>query len=456
MALDFKTLFTQMFTQLFRLGGCGKMSDKKKKESIGPGIEEKKNKAGETVSYKFRCCVARDEQYKQIWRTCTISKDDPRLEGLTPKKLKDELNSIKHEWDKQQKADYEKNHSKTDKARITFKEFVTDHWMKDHVIPGHTPSSIQFFQYTSDKAIQYFGDKKKLKDIDTESVKRYLNYLRETPTDTGERFAPVSIKHFYGTLRNILKYAKRLKYIDSDPTEDLAPNEKPHREKKDVDFLKPEEAARFLKCLEAETLYWQCLINVMLITGLRRGEAIALQWQDINSKNLELSVVRNVTLDKNSETGLNVGKTKTGECRTVPISARLEKMLSNLKEEREIQLSPKDENGNIITRVTLHGTSYIFCSSDPYRPIRPDSVTTKVKRFVTKNNLQNLSPHDLRHSAATLAILSGASLKAVQALLGHKYAETTMQAYLGVTKEAKRECVDGTEGLLFQKAENQK
>lgn len=432
------------------------MSKKDEKRSIhnpGKGIETKYNGKREITGFKFRCCVGRDEQYKQIWRTCTISRDDPQFEELPfgGKKYIDKLLSIKYTWDEKQKDEFERNHNKTEKNKITFKEFVSDHWMKDHVIPDHTPSSIQFFRYTSDKAVQYFG-KKKLKDIDTEAVKRYLNYLRTTPTDTGDPFSASSIKHFFGTLRNILRYAKRLKYIDYDPTEDLAPSEKPRREKKDIVFLSPDEAARFLQCLQSEKLYWQCLINIMLISGLRRGEAIALQWQDLDSKKLELSVVRNVTLDKNSETGFNIGKTKTGESRIVPISSRLEKLLTSLKDERERQLSPKDENGEITTRITLPGTSFIFCGSDPYKPIRPDSVTTKVRRFVEKNNLKNVSPHDLRHSAAALALEAGTDLKAIQELLGHKDPETTMRFYAGVTEESKRRTIEGTEKLLFPSA----
>lgn len=410
-------------------------------------IETRKNKAGEIISYRFRACIARDEQYNQVWRTCTI----PRPEGLTPVKERKEVERQADAWEQEQKEEYERNHAKSDKAKITFKEFVTAHWMQDHVIPDHTPSSIKFFEYTSNKALEYFGDRKKLRDIDTESVKRYLNYLRTTPTDTGEPFSASSIKHFFGTLRNILRYAKRLKYIDSDPTEDLAPSEKPHRENKPIDFLKPNEASRFLKCLEDEPLYWKCMFNVMLIAGLRRGEACALQWRDVDSNKLELSIVRNVTIDKNGENGLSIGKTKTGESRVVPISARLEKMLSDLKEEREYQLSPKDENGTVVTPITLAETSYIFCGPDPFRPIRPDSVTTKVKRFVTKNNLPDVSPHDLRHSAAALALEAGTDLKAIQELLGHKDPETTMRFYAGVTEEAKRRSVEGTESLLFQK-----
>lgn len=417
------------------------MADKKT-SSIGPGIEEKKNKDGKIISFKFRCCVGRDDQYKQVWRTVTISADDPRLDGLTPAKLKKTLNTMKAEWDQEQKEEYSKNHSKADKARITFTAFTREHWMKDHVIPDHTPSSIQFFQYTSDKAVEYFGDKKKLRDIDTEAVKRYLNYLRTTPTDTGEPFSPTSVKHFFGTLRNILRYAKRLKYIDSDPTEDLAPSEKPHREKKQIDFLAPQDAARFLDCLEKETLFWQCMFNIMLVSGLRRGEACGLQWRDLDSKNLELSVIHNVTLNKGSETGFNIGKPKNSETRIVPISSRICLLLLRLKQEQEQRLN-----------VSLMPNAFIFSNvDDPYKPIRPDSVTTKVRRFVEKHHFSNIisSPHDLRHSSASLLLEAGTDLKTVQQILGHADPETTMRYYAGITEAAKRRSVEGTERILSE------
>lgn len=421
-------------------------ANEEEKAKKGKGkIIANKNKKGEVISYRIRVCVGRDDQYKQVWRTCTI----PRPEGLTPAKERKEVERQADAWEQAQKDEYEKNHVKTDKARITFADFTREHWMKDHVMPGHTPSSVKFFEYTSDRAITYFGEKKKLREIDTEAVKKYLNYLKTPLTDEGEAFSATSQKHFFGTLRNILRYAKRMGYIDQDPTENLAPGEKPHREKKQIDFLTPQDAARFLDCLEKEPLFWRTMLNIMLISGLRRGEACGLQWQDLDSEKMELHVERNVTLDKNSETGFNVGKPKNSESRIVPISSRICTLLQNLKKQREYDLSEKDENGIVTVQVLLMPDSYIFSNvEDPYKPIRPDSITTKVKRFVEKNDLPPVSPHDLRHSCAALALEAGTDLKAVQELLGHADPETTMRYYAGVTEARKRKSVEGTENIL--------
>lgn len=65
-----------------------------------------------------------------------------------------------------------------------------------------------------------------------------------------------------------------------------------------------------------------------------------------------------------------------------------------------------------------------------------------------RHNLPNVSPHDLRHTAATLALEGGADLKQVQQLLGHKDPATTMRFYTGVTEEAERRTVQGIESVL--------
>lgn len=403
-------------------------------------IVPKKDKAGNIRSYKFMVCVGRDEQYKQIWRTTTVKRPD----GMTPAREKKEVERQADEWARAQQAEFDRTQSKVDKDKITFETFVTEHWMKDHVLDGeHTPSSVSFFRYMSNDLIAYFGPKKKLKQIDVETVKRYLKYLnKEAKTKSGDPLSATTKQHHFSTLRNILEYARRLHYIEEDPCRDLSQKEKPRREKKKVDFLTPDQAARFMACLEEEPLYWQCLMNVLITTGLRRGEAIALQWGDLDTKNLELSVVRNVTLDKDAPGGLHVGKTKTGESRVVPISARLCSMLQQFKREQEERY-----------QAHLLPLSFVFCNElDPYKPIRPDSVTKHVRKFVEANKLPNMSPHDLRHTAASLALEAGADLKDVQTLLGHKDASTTLSFYVGVSEEKQRRTVEGIESLITKNA----
>lgn len=398
-------------------------------------VEIRKNKAGEIISYRVRACVARDEDYKQVWRSCTI----PRPEGLTPARERKEVQRQADAWEQEQKAAYQQGHKKQSRDRITFEEFVRAHWWSDHVLDGeHTPSTIAFYENMSNDLVSYFGVKKRLNQIDAEAVKRYIGYLRkDARTKKGEPYSASTIQHHYKTLVNILDYARRLHYIPANPCSDLAPKEKPHKESKPIDFLDSTQAREFLHHLEAEPLYWQALENVLITTGLRRGEAVGLQWGDISADALTITVNRNVSIDKGAAEKYHIGKPKGKVSRTVPLSRRVYGLLMQLKAEQS------ERYGALLPK------AFIFCRvEDPYTPCYPTEPTRWQKKFIKRHNLQNVSPHDLRHTAATLALEGGADLKQVQELLGHKDATTTMQFYAGVSKEQQRRTVEGIEKLI--------
>ncbi len=402
-------------------------------------IKEYRDKAGNVFSYQIRACLGRDEQYRQIWRTCTI----PRPEGLTPAKERKEVKRLADAWEEAQIAEYKRTHEKTSKESITLHDFVISHWWPDHVMDGsHTPSSISFYKNMSDDILSYFGKKKRLAQIDAEAVKRYIKYLNTTATTKGGNpLSTTTIVRHYQTLRNILNYALRFGYLKDDPCIRLSVKDKPRKESKEIDFLAPKDAQRFMLALENEPLFWRCLMNVLITCGLRRGEAVGLQWGDIDADRHELRVSRNVTVDKNSPDKVHIGSTKTGESRTVPLSPRVYALLRAFKAEQEEKYA-----------AALMPTAFIFCSAEnAYKPLYPTEPTRWQSKFVKRNNLPRVSPHDLRHTAATLALESGADLKQVQQLLGHKDPATTMQFYAGVTEEGQRRTVEGIESILAAK-----
>lgn len=324
------------------------------------------------------------------------------------------------------------------KASLTLDNFIQQHWWPDYVQDGiHTPNSIAFYNYMSKDIITYFGAIK-LRQIDAESVKRYLGYLnKDARTKQGKPYSAATIQHHYKCLVNILEYARRLHYIPANPCDDLSPKEKPHRDNKRIVFLDSEQAQKFILCLESEPLFWRTFENILITTGMRRGEAIGLQWGDINAEKLTLTISRNVTIDKNSPSKLHIGDTKGKEIRTIPLSLRVYIMLMELKAEQI------ERYGCVMPR------SFIFCrKGKPHMPLYPTEPTRWQRKFVKRHELENVSPHDLRHTAASLALESGADLKQVQELLGHKDPSTTLQFYTGITEKTQRRTVEGIESML--------
>ena len=487
-------------------------------------IENKSKTTGKVISYKFMVCVGRDNDGKQVWRTKTVKRPEELTDKqLESKKWRDDLQKQFDTWAEGKKREYDGDPLSVDLDKLTFADFVKDHWLAYFVHDGsHKPKSVEFYEYTAANIVDYFGDNIKLRQVNLARVKAYIKYLNtearsksivlEPVTDItvtenddgsalvewktnsadmgytiyrrgtkekyakklseikestfldaehstvkpcryivkrrivqeGEPYNKTTIKHHFNTLRNILEYAARLHYIDADPCKDLGVKEKPKSKKTEIEFLPSKTAYRFIQALDEEPLYWRCYFNIVITTGLRRGEALALQWRDIDHDKMIIHVERNVTRDTNSENHRHVGETKSEEKADVPMMPRVSEMIKALQKEQEEKYDIK---------ILPNSTAFLFCAADDiYKTAYPTEPTRMMRKITQRHNLPSVSPHDLRHTAATLALEAGANLKQVQTLLRHKDPATTMLYYAGVSEEIQRQTVQGIESLITKTA----
>lgn len=424
-------------------------------------INANTDKSGKIISYRFRCCVGRDEADKQIWRSTTI----PRPDGLTPAKEKKEVDRLADEWEQKQRQQYElekQGRTRVDKDKMTLDKFITDHWIRKHVHNGkHTPSTISFFTYMGNDIKDYFNDKHpglKLAQINREDILDYLRWMQtEAKTKQGKPYGATTIQHHFSTLRNILEYATYTDYLTEDPCTKLKPEDRPRRENKDVVFLDSEEAIEFLSYLDSEKekdywktpaklLYWKTLIYALIYTGVRRGELVGLQWGDFNRKYKYLQVQRNITIDTSKgkeappEEKIHIGPTKGKQNREQFLSDDLFDMLVEFKKIQDKEYG------------TLLPTAYIFCrENNPYLPLYPTEPTRLLKKYIKRHNLPDISPHDLRHTSGSLLVEAGGSEKEVQEHLGHQDAATSSRFYIGVKKKTMKKSENRIQNLLKKK-----
>lgn len=434
-------------------------------------ITEVKNKRGELTGYKFAVAVdyiktetapdpeapdKKKHKYRQVWRTTTVA----RPEGLTPTKELKAVQRLADEWEEKTREQYElekRGAAPTDKA--TLSEFINNVWIPKHVKNGtHTPSTIAFFTYMSNDIKDYFTAKwgnPKVSDIDRLMVLDYLRWMKtEAKTKRGTPYGATTIQHHFSTLRNICEFAKYIGYLKDDPCTSLRAEDRPHRKSYEIDFMSKEEALKFLAALESDKekahwnddanyLYWQTLVNVLIRMGLRRGELAGLQWGDYDKKNLILIIRRNVTIDTSSkgesdpDKKIHIGPTKGKESRILPVPRSVAGLLDKLKESQDKRYG------------TLLPNAYIFCRSDaPYMPMYPTEPTRLLKKFNKRHGLRDVSPHDLRHTAASLAKAGGADMKDIQALMGHKDVATSQRFYVGITLDTQRNTAEAIDNLL--------
>lgn len=380
-----------------------------------------KTKDKKIISYKFRTCLGRDENGKQIFK-CTTWTPPPDLTNTKSRKAAKAAadaweNKVKQEYLLNQIIKQEERTAAAPEVSYTFDSFVNEVWFPLCVRDGsHRPSTVAMYAHILDVILPHF-EGIPLQEITGIKITQYLRWLRnDYRTKYGKPLSDKTIKHHYNLLGMIFGYAEKQDIIIKNPMRKVAP---PKVEKKSVDALSPEDAERFFIALRECELDFQCLMHLLITTGLRRGEACGLQWSDIDFKNATISVNRSVTYTP--ESGIVVSKPKTAtSIRTIPAMHSTMQLLWQLKREQQ--------RNHPYTVLKL---AFVFPSLEsPFIARDPNNITRKMRRFIKRAGLPNVSPHDLRHSCATLLLSSGADIKSVQQILGHADASTTLNYYV--------------------------
>jgi len=183
-----------------------------------------------------------------------------------------------------------------------------------------------------------------------------------------------------------------------------------------INVLDADEASRLLD-IASSTVYYP-LFAMLLYTGLRRGEAIALRWKYIDLIRLELNVVESAYRIR-KEFIIKEPKSLHSR-RAVSLSPSLAALLLEYREEQEFM---RKQMGN-----TLTDEDFVFSWPDG-RPLDPDVVTKAFQRIAGQAGLTNIRLHDLRHTHATLMLKAGVHPKIVSERLGHANIGITLDTY---------------------------
>ncbi len=393
-------------------------------------ITERK-KDGKVIAFKFVACIGRDSDGKRICKGITWRPP----EGLTYAKARKLAEAEAYRWEQElrcgegsafQQGQFSLPHSAPCEVvqaveevpeEETFRYFAEQVWMPLKVIAGGArPSTIAMYRFMMRVSLPVLGAKR-LKDITAVDIMRYLQYLRdEYRAPDGRTLSEKSIKHHYDILRIIFNYAEKQEAIEKNPIKKV---DAPKTVKRPVEALSQEQAKTFFRALNGCKLEYRCMMLLMATTGIRRGECLGLQWQDFDFQNNTLSIVRNVTYTK--ESGTMVAEPKTPcSIRTIPLMEGVKAYLLMLRQEA-VRNHPYE---NIESAFLFEGKENAFTPRDP------NTATRKISAFMKSIGLPGISPHDLRHTCATLLLENGADIKSVQEILGHADASTTLNFYV--------------------------
>lgn len=205
----------------------------------------------------------------------------------------------------------------------------------------------------------------------------------------------------HGVLSGIMTDAVKARRLASNPARGV--EGLPRKTTRRHVYLSADDVHR----LAAESGEYRPLVYVLALCGLRWGEAIALRVGDVEFLKRRLTVADNAV-----QLGVDhaVGQTKGRKIRSVPVPSFVLDELAPLCADKVAD-------------------DLVFPGPDGKYLPRPKSTRGWFESAVKRAKVQRITPHDLRHTAASLAISAGVNVLALQRMLGHKSAKVTLDTY---------------------------
>ncbi len=405
------------------------------------------------ISYKIVVSMGYDINGKKLRQTTTFIPDA----SLTPKQK--EKAALKYALDFEEKV---RTGNLLDGNKIKFKTF-TEKWFKDYADNRLEQTTLEsYHDYLNWYILAEIGNMN-MSDIKPLHLQQFYTKLSETPTKrTGKLLSSSTIKKIHALISSIMNIALKWNVIDSNPCTRVFLPKQDTNTKVDNCFTF-EQCEIFLNALEKEypvkisahtnkhqngTIYavsdytqkhriptqYKIFFQMPLFRGFRRGELIALSWNDIDFEHNLVYITKSAAKTRNGQI-TKAPKSKTSN-RTVNLpDFVMIKLKQYHKEYKLLQMQlgsqwATDENGKRL--------EYIFIQWNG-KQMDLDSPTHKFKEIIEMHNKnvddfnlklpKDVSLHGLRHTSASLLISQNTDVQTVSHRLGHSSANVTLNIY---------------------------
>lgn len=266
----------------------------------------------------------------------------------------------------------------------------------------------------------------------------------ETVADSGAN-GSTQIRYFQ-VMNTCLRHAVKKDHIERNPMEKV---DRPKKAKFHAAFYSKDEIKLLLECAKDDP----CYIPILLATfyGMRRSEALGLQWSSVDFENDRIHIDHKAYEEsKDGKIVVLITKEMKTESsrRTLPLIPFVKKALLEHKAKQE-------EFRKVFKKAYSKEWKNCVCVNPTGEIFRPEYLTSHFRKFLASNHLRHIRLHDLRHSCASLLVAEGVSMKQVQLWLGHSTFSTTADIYAHLNSHALDESADCIAGLLSPEKEEE-
>lgn len=322
-----------------------------------------------------------------------------------------------------------------DKPTITtYKELVALWWesYKNTIKPNSQQSMEGIVRL---HILPVFGDYK-LDKLTTPVIQQQVNKWADK-ANKGEKGAYANYSFLNNINRRILQYGVTMQAIQHNPARDVIIPRKQQNKEHRVKFFSNQELKQFLDYLDSldlssyENLFDYVLYKTLLASGCRIGEALALEWSDIDLKKGIISISK--TLNRYQET--NTPKSKAG-LREIDIDKDTVSLLKQYKKRQQVQSWQLGRSEGIV--FTPFTTKYAYACL----------LRKRLQGHFKNAGVPDISFHGFRHTHATIMLYAGIEAKDLQYRLGHSNISMTLNTYVHATKEGAKKAVSIFEAAI--------
>jgi integrase len=335
-----------------------------------------------------------------------------------------------------------------DGKSLKFSEF-TEIWKRDYGSKELAPSTYKrYCRMLETRLLPYFGHFYINKIRPTDIMKFYdllekdTQLVRKKGNNGSKTKKPLSgktILEHHRLLRAMLHRAVYWQLIVANPAERVQPPKARKPKRKSYDDEQTKILLENLELLPSEDAKYKVAIILTVFTGVRLGELMGLEWQDVDFKNGILSINRSSQYLADMGVFTKVPKTESS-IREIAIP---EFIISLLEEYKLWYEEQKSIYGELWTN-----SDRLFVQADG-KPMHPSTISKWFVRYVAQIGLPVINFHGLRHTNASLLVAQNIDIAIISARLGHAQISTTLNFYVHPLLSHNRKAGYALENLLL-------
>ncbi|MFT8954778.1 tyrosine-type recombinase/integrase [Liquorilactobacillus satsumensis] len=281
--------------------------------------------------------------------------------------------------------------------------------------------------------LPYFGEKR-IATITTHEIQGAVNAWYAHVT--------ANYKRWYNYTVSVFDYAIKQEYVSRNPAKNIIlPKKHDVAGDKLPNFWSKEQLNKFFSCIDPnKNLDIFTMFRVLAYVGCRRGELLALEWNDIDLAKQTIRINKTLTQGEGGKQIVQAPKTRNSR-RTVPIDSKTNYWLRRWKmEQRRLYL--------ILGFNTSQPHQLVFANTkNGYHSL--NTPAKRLKKIISDNNLKpSITVHGFRHSHISALLSAGVPVTAVQLRVGHASPEVTLSVYSHITAKQSRNAAEKLESYL--------